>query len=185
MMARMNAKLTSASNSGFSGGKIVVIGIFGVALLAAGAGLIYKYFASQRPLEMWGAEGVQVIQKASQVELLSLEENTGRTGTAQEDHLSFGGHPLLVNQRRDISKAQGLIHHRHFLTESVTYIDLPVAASELRPWTHAVVFRDGVQTVTVLFDLNNDRLGNLQAGREVRINAKIADNWQRFIDRQK
>jgi hypothetical protein len=121
MMLAMNASTlpstppTAASSS--LGGKIVVIGIFVVALLAASSGLFYKYFASQQPLELWGAEGVQVIQKAQQVELLTLSTADEKvTGPL----LKFGGQSLGIVASQDISRAPGLIHHRHFLTEQVS-----------------------------------------------------------------
>jgi hypothetical protein len=168
------------NSSAPSGGKIVVLGIFGVALLAATAGLFYKYFASQQPIAMWGPEGIQTIQKAAKVELLEL---TAGDAGAEDSTLKFGSQTLLVKQRKDISKAQGLIHHRHFLTEAVSYTDQPKPAAEPRAWTHAIRFEDGSREVTVLFDLPGKRLANLQAQREVSINPRIAENWQRFIDR--
>jgi hypothetical protein len=175
MMASMNASTSM-------GGKIVVIGIFVVALLAASSGLLYKYFASQQPLEMWGAEGVQVIQKAQQVELVTLS-------TADQNiegpTLQFGEQSIRVVSSKDISKAPGLIHHRHFLTERVSYESKPAEAQEMRHWTHAVKFQDGQREVIVLFDLAGRRLANLQTGREVQVIPKIAENWQRFLDRQK
>lgn len=164
------------------GGKIVVIGIFGVALLAASAGLLYKYFASQQPLEMWGAEGVQVIQNAQQVELLTL--STADQNVAGPT-LQFGEQSIRIVATKDISKAPGLIHHRHFLIERVSYESSPAEAREPRLWTQAVKFQDGQREVTVLFNLPGRRLANLQTGREVQVIPKIAENWQRFIDRQK
>jgi hypothetical protein len=175
MMAEMNA-------SSSLGGKIVVLGIFGVALLAATSGLVYRYFASQRPLELWGAEGVQVIQSAPQVELLTLA--TADQSVAGPT-LQFGEQSLRIATTKDISKAPGLIHHRHFLTERVSYEGSPVAANPARAWTHAVKFQDGKREVIVLFDLAERRLGNQQTGSEVQVIPEIAENWQRFLDRQK
>jgi hypothetical protein len=175
MMAEMNA-------SSSLGGKIVVLGIFGVALLAATSGLVYKYFASQQPLELWGAEGVQVIQGAQQVELLTL--STADQNVAGPT-LQFGEQSLRVVASKDISKAPGLIHHRHFLTERVSYESPPAAANQTRGWTHAVKFEDGKREVVVLFDLADRRLGNLSTGREVQVIPQIAENWQRFLERQK
>jgi hypothetical protein len=183
MMARMNAPASkSESSAPAHGGKIVVLGIFFVALIAAAAGLVYKYFASRQPLEMWGPAGIQVIQSAPKVELLTVRTYPGPPG----ETLSFGEQPLYVRAVQDISKAQGLIHHRHFLTEYVSYADRPLAAKERRDWQYAVRFRYEKRDpqVVVLFDLKNSRLGNLQTGQEVQVIDKIAENWQRFIERQ-
>jgi hypothetical protein len=181
MMFKMNASTSSTPASSSLGGKIVVIGIFVVALLAASAGLSFKYFASQQPLELWGAEGVQVIQKAGQVELLTLSTADEKvTGLP----LKFGGASLGILATQDISRAPGLIHHRHFLTERVSYESAPTAAKELRSWTHALKFQDGTREVVVLFALADRRLGNLQTGREVQVIPEIAENWQRFLNRQ-
>ena len=166
MMTHMKEPASqSASSSSSLGGKVVVLGIFIVALIAATSGLAYKYFASREPLEMWGSTGIQLIQSAPQVELLTLSSDPKAT--------------------KDISKAQGLIHHRHFLTEYVSYVDQPVPANESRAWQYAVRFRaaDGKQ-VTVLFDLKNRVLGNQDSKKEVHVIDKIAENWQRFIERQ-
>src|SRR5688572_24632283 len=103
MMARMNAPASQSTASSSSlGGKVVVLGIFGVALIAAAAGLAYKYFASRQPLEMWGPAGIQVIQSAQQVELLTLSAYPATSG----EMLTFGEQALTVSATQDISKAQ-------------------------------------------------------------------------------
>jgi len=163
------------------GGKAVVLAIFIVGIAAAAAGVVYKYVASRQPLEMWGPAGIQVIQTAPTVELLTL----GMEPTPSEEGLKLGEQALHVRSRRDISKAQGLIHHRHFLTERISYADRPAVAKKLRNWQYAVRFHDEKKgEVVVLFELQQKLLGNLAAGREVRMSEKIAENWQRFITRQ-
>ncbi|WP_254511643.1 hypothetical protein [Anatilimnocola floriformis] len=180
----MNAPASkSESSSAPVGGKAVVIGIFVVGLIAAASGLVYKYFASREPLEMWGTNGIQVIQSAPRVELLTLGDEV----TADSELLTFAGQALPITATHDISKAPGLIHHRHFLTEYVSYVDRPAAASEMRSWKYAVRFRDGgspEREVVVLFNLPERCLGNLHTGQEVRVVDKIAENWKRFIERQ-
>lgn len=186
MMVCMNAP-ASASNSPSSalGGKVVVVGIFAVALLAAAAGLAYKYVASQLPLQLWGATGVQLIQTAPRVELLTLSSDPPTTATDSKNELKFGDQTLRVAATQDISRAPGLIHHRHFLTEHVTYADKPASPNDPRAWKYAVRFsNDARGEVVVLFNLPNQRLGNLHTGQEVRVIDKIAENWQRFIERQ-
>jgi hypothetical protein len=181
MMVMMNKPAPeTATDPPSSAGKYVVVGIFGVALIAATAGLAYKYFASQQPIAMWGADGVRTIQSAPKVLLLNL----AATDSPTETTLQYGKQMLQVTGQQDISTAQGLIHHRHFLTEYVSYQNPPTAATERRLWTHALRFQDGAREVTVLFDLQGKRLGNLQTQREVEIIPKIAENWQRFIERQ-
>lgn len=182
MMAVMNAPApqTAAAKSG-SGGKLVVIGIFVVAVIAASAGLAYKFIASKQPLELWGPEGIQVIQSAPSVELLTLAAGGS---PSRELTLQIGDQELQIVEQKDIAKAQGLIHHRHFLTERVSYQSPPAPVTTQRLWTHALRFRQGNSEVLILFDLTDRRLANYQTQREVEVIPEIAENWKRFITRQ-
>ena len=53
-------------------GKLVIIGIFGVALLGAILTIWFQYDARRQSREFWGPENAVVIGRAAKVELLRL-----------------------------------------------------------------------------------------------------------------
>jgi hypothetical protein len=89
-----------------SSGKLVIFGIVGVALAAAGASWWYRYSATRRAAEFWGARAVQLIRDAPVVELLRL---------AKPEHPDQPGEFLI--EKYDISAARGLTHLRNALLE--------------------------------------------------------------------
>ena len=166
-------------------GKFVVIGIFVVAALGAVSGLLYKANASRQPLAFWGAEGIRLLQTAKTVELMTLEPvDSDDEPTADKNVLHYGGQKLRITGSKDVSQAQGLIHHRHFLIENVSFDWDSVRAATEQNWAHALRFREGDKEIIVLFNLHRQLLANLEREREITMIPRISDNWKSFISRQ-
>ena len=181
-MPVMNATTNPvAARTTLNYGKLVVIGIFALAAVMAIVGVLLKMQTSSGPLEFWGVDGIQLLQSAPQVELLTLEKGGPATDA---ETLRCGDQSLVVVNHHDISKAPGLIHHRHFLTESVSLDWKSAAPISGRNWEHALRFRDGDREINIAFDLAARRLANLDKQQEIAMIDRIAENWQRFFDRQ-
>jgi hypothetical protein len=171
----MNPPPKSAPSS--SVGKILVLGIFGIALAAASFALYWNMSRSRRALAFWGPDAVRRIQKSDRVEILPLEMLT------DEPSLDSVRFDLAGRQRViDVTKARGLIHARHALTTDASYE--PGEPTKLQPgsWTHAVRFTDQRGTTVLL--LGGQRVGNLQGQQELKLIPKVADGWRSFVERQ-
>lgn len=153
-----------SSPAGPAVGTMLVVGL---VLLAAGLGAFAVWFQwdqTRRSLAFFGAEAARQIQSAPRVELWSLEARDGE---------------VRAVERRDVSRAPGLVHLRRGLVEDVNYrwgvahagqgqaaaTDVEKAWSATGPagrlpagsWDTAIAFGDGSggRPLTVLaFDLD-------------------------------
>ena len=178
-----------------STGKLLVVGIFVVALTAAGFALWWNISRSREALAFWGKDGVRLIQYGGHVELLTLNSlaDFGPPGfsPAAPDQLNYGGQRIRVVKNYDLSKARGLVHARHSLTDDSSFEWPSAEKGNERNWTHALRFRDAGKTgadktgdggeVLILLDLPSRRLANFAAEREVTVIPKISEGWQTFI----
>jgi hypothetical protein len=118
-------------------GKLVIISILVLGLMAAGVSWWFRYSATHRTAEFYGPE-VRLIRSAPIVELLRFEPISA--GTFQTDELDRFLHS--PTNRRDISSAPGLTHLRNALLEDRSYIWPP---RPLRPddtWQWILIFRN-------------------------------------------
>ena len=105
-------------------GKFVIIGILGLALVAAGGSWLFRYNATHRAARFWGSETAQLIRDAPKVTFFVAD--------AAQDH--------LVEPNIDVSSAHGLAHLRNALLEDwnfewpVSVDRLPPAAKDLGHW---------------------------------------------------
>lgn len=105
-------------------GKFVIIGILGLAIVAASGSWLFRYNATHRAARFWGPETAQLIRDAPNV--------TFYVADAAQDH--------LVEPNIDVSNAHGLAHLRNALLEDWNYewpssVDqLPRAAADLGHW---------------------------------------------------
>jgi hypothetical protein len=166
----------------FPTGKIVVVSIFAIAVSAALFALIWNMSRSRRALTFWGPEAMRRIQMSDRVEILPLAATSDGGASEDAETFSVAGQTLIATGRFDVTKARGLLHARHSLSNDVSYEpDDPVP---LRPesWSHAIRFTDG-QGSTVLL-LGGQRIGDLQTKREMKLIPKVADGWQTFVERE-
>jgi hypothetical protein len=123
-----------ASSSDVSG-KLVIVGILVLAVVAAATSWWFRYHATHRAAEFWGANVAALIRDASQVTLHVLPMNTA---------------PVLaspVQSGLDVSQAQGLTHLRNALLEDHNFIwpavdQALIAADETLDWKWILKFRD-------------------------------------------
>jgi hypothetical protein len=91
-------------------GKLVIIGIVGLALAAAGASWWFRYSATHRAAQFWGPEGARLIRDAPTVYLVKLP-------VSEPPHSLVGPVGVAYN----ISKARGLLHLRNALLEDRSF----------------------------------------------------------------
>lgn len=161
-------------------GKIVVLSIFGVALLAASFALYWNMSRSRRALAFWGAEDVRRIQKSDRVEILILE--AADDSQPEAESFQIGGQRLSPARTIDVTQARGLIHARHALTTDASFEPGEPAELQAGDWSHAIRFTDGQGTTVLLF--NGQRVGHYQTQQELKLIPKVADGWRRFVERE-
>jgi hypothetical protein len=119
-------------------GKLVIIGILALALMAAGAGWLYRYSATNKAAQFWGPSAAQRIRDAPIVEL------------------SFYAGDDLTSDARDVSKARGLTHLRYALLEDRSFV-WPARPVVREPrWYWALGFRNEKRRDTVLLLFQED-----------------------------
>jgi hypothetical protein len=114
-------------------GKLVILAILAVAVVAAGTSWWFRYKATRRAAEFWGAEGSQLIRDAPVVLL-------GRRG-----------------QTADISQARGLTHLRNALLEDRSFNwDSTTFGKMDNDWAWALTFHDAASNKTLTIAVFND-----------------------------
>lgn len=129
----------AANNSG----KLVIISIVGVALVAAGASWWFRYHSTHRAAKFWGPEAAGLIRDAPEVTLYRKPMvPTDSLGTDLKEitatKAAFQKH--VDDSAIDVSHAHGLIHLRNALLEDHSFIwpakdnDWPNPASDIGYW---------------------------------------------------
>jgi hypothetical protein len=160
------------------GGRLVVVGLLGSALLLAGFGVWHHYMASRRAMDLWGPEAAGLISRAAQVEILRL----GAQGDDAESTIDIRGQLLPVEEMKDISRAPGLVHVRAALVEDASF-DWEDSSQAAPQWRHALRFRDGGLEATVVFAWNVGAAKRAGGRQSVSI-APLAQALQRFCEEQ-
>jgi hypothetical protein len=134
-------------------GKLLILAMFLVAFVAAGASWWFRYAATHRAAQFWGPEAARLIRDAPHVELLTLRATNrqilrvdGQLPTAPSkptDEVQFGSVTWPVDARRDISAAPGLTHLRNALLEDRSFSwDGTYLSDHDEQWTTAIIFRE-------------------------------------------
>ncbi|MCE9629604.1 MAG: hypothetical protein K8S94_02635 [Planctomycetia bacterium] len=170
---------TTAADKG-GPGSALVIGLLALAVALALFAVWFQWNQTRRCLGFYGTEAARSIQGAPRVELwrLAVDPVTGRLGAID---------------RREVSRAPGLVHLRRGLVEDANFA-WPTPAGDRRPadaWDHALAFFDAVDgerpTAVVAIDLDGEgwltvagrpgrvALGRLQKGLRTWIEATSRD----------
>jgi hypothetical protein len=131
-------------------GKIVILAIVAVALAAAGTSWWFRYNATRKTAEFWGAEVTRLIRDAPHVELLRLAPSASENEPGEV--LDFRGEKYKLVARIDASAAPGMTHLRNALLEDRSF-DAYNIVFEWSPhhWRWALVFRNRRESATILF----------------------------------
>jgi hypothetical protein len=143
-------------------GKLLIVGMLAAGVLAAGLNWWFRYAATHRADQFWGADAATLIRDAPRVEALTLEPGDG---TMSADTVPMGRAAWRIVRSQDISHARGLTHLRNALLEDRSF-DWPA-----RPlpddvsWTRGLRFRDGpLPPLVILFSPDDSLAAKQQTG---------------------
>ena len=171
-----------APRTAFNPGKLAVVGILLLAVGLAGFAWWWNWERTVKCRAFYGGEGASLIRTASQVEGLTL---SGLFDDESREQLEVGPHALEVVGRRDLSKANGLIHARTALLDDNSYGWSEPTSPDCQPLIlHAVRFREGERRITLAFDFGCRRVWIVETQKNVTLAPKIASGWESFLQRQ-
>jgi hypothetical protein len=107
-------------------GKFVIVGILGLALVAAGGSWLVRYNATHRAARFWGPETARLIRDAPQVKLYREPLAIPRAirealppGAKESDVDAAGAsvNQKITDSAIDVSNAHGLVHLRNALLD--------------------------------------------------------------------
>jgi hypothetical protein len=154
-------------------GKLVIVGIVGVAVVAAAFAWWRQYQQGRRALAYWGADGARLIRTAPEVELLTLAPAEG----------DGEGDAIPVPKLLDVSGARGLVHARQALISDASFLwsETPRTGPA---WDYAFVFRDGPRELTVRFDIRGGWAMPEHGSQPLRMGPTLAKGLTTFLDEQ-
>lgn len=140
-------------------GSRIVIGLLLLAVALAAFAVWFQWRQTRRCLRFYGPAVARAIQAAPRVELwrIAVDPVTGR---------------LVTTERRDISKAKGLVHLRRGLVEDANFAWEPTGDGRLpvASWDVALAFLDETAGRPVVLACDLDDAGSLTVvGRPGRI----------------
>jgi hypothetical protein len=155
-------------------GKLVIISILSVALLAAGTSWWFRYSSTHRAAEFWGPQVAQLIRDAPLVEFRQLSPPLESTLPTRESgqlvqHISG---PEMIN----ITAARGLVHLRNALVEDRSFAWPTVEPNSDDQWQWVLTFRDDSSRAgaTILLSPEGDRVLSLEHPQRVASTEPIA-----------
>ena len=166
-----------------SAGKVAVLAMIAVALVAATFAWWWNFNRGRKTLAFFGSQAARLIRTAPTVEILVVggPESTG--GPASTDVKVLVGNSLFrVYRRIDISQAPGLIHARASLLTDSSYTGETILTAQ-GDFTEIVRFADDNGEVLLAFSKQQPDLHVVSDRKAMRLIPKTADGWRQFIER--
>ena len=157
----MTFEAPPASTSRGASGRLLVVGIFGLAILASGFAWWWNFNRGHLALDLYGSEGAMLIRTAPKVEVLRQKP---------EGNL-------------DISRAPGLINARASLLSDASY-EWPATNLRQDSPLFSVRFSQGKRSIDVVFDFENETISNSVTQRLAKLKTKTAEGWRSYLARQ-
>lgn len=194
-------------------GKLTVVALFVIGLLAAAAGWWQGYQRGQRVLRWWGPSTAALVRLAPQVEVARLvpfsasetnqpsgsaaaapqlppseSPSTASAPTPLTADLTIGNTRWAVADTRDISQVRGLVHARQALIDDPSYLwensQQPTAGSEASDrWEFLIVFRSDKESCQFAFSPTSGRLYHAETQRIANIQP-IQSGLAKFCEEQ-
>ena len=180
-------------------GKLAVLAMIAVALVAATFAWWWNFNRGRKTLAFFGPQAARLIRTAPKVEILVVGETRSilpstdqadilavvqSTGwpNSTDDYALIGNILVPVYKRIDISKAPGLIHARASLLTDSSY----TGETTLTAWgdfTEVVRFADDDGEFFLAFSKQQPDLHVVAETKAMRLIPKTADGWRQFIER--
>lgn len=166
-----------------SRGQLTIVGILGLALVAAGLAVWWRHSQTRKTLEFMGPTTARLIVSADKVELLQLEQVDAQLETSGREFFRIDGMPYQVVQTKDVSKAPGFLNARHALTMDRSYRWQDDRDTCEPVWQTAMRFSDERNEETILFCFRSKTVRRLGDPETVAI-PRIAASLQKVMDEQ-
>lgn len=176
-------------------GKIVIVGIVGVALAAAAFSTWYHHRNQNHALEFWGTSTAVLIAEAPEVELKQLAAEPGvsdeAASTEGEDEaapaqakVEFGGLEWKVAADKPGLSAKGITNVRRALVLDTTFDWKTVPTDDDPSWQYALAVTDNKNWATVLFDFDSRKVA-LTGGKKVALlDPEANEDFRQFFAEQ-
>lgn len=148
-------------------GKIAVLSMFAVAVLAATFAVWFRIRGSERCLGLYGSQAAALIRTAPTVEILEVDPPGSDT----------------IVRRIDISQAPGLINARTALVDDASFVWSAAAPPAVAGATRHVRFATAKSEVRLRFDPEHNSLEVLPGGKTAVLDQKTSDGWRQFLAR--
>ena len=164
-------------------GKLLTLLILLAAVAVAGFAVWFHHRQSSRVLEALSPNAAALIAYAPQVELLRIASEKDAGGAAPLEILRLQGHSYYVTERKDITQATNVRTVRGWLVHNDNYDWSAPAAESKGPWQYALVFTQGPQHTTLLFDHTHAQMLLPETG-QVLSTAPMNAGLKEFFDAQ-
>ena len=131
-------------------GKLVLVGMFALAVVLASIAVWHRRESTRRPLAFWGADAAGLIAGSSQAKLLVLTKPDSESHS-DDSFVEHRGDRLAVESRHDLAEIRGMVHLRAAFVEDASFSwDAPL---DCQPnWKYGLQFVNGDRETTVLVD---------------------------------
>jgi hypothetical protein len=145
-------------------GKIAIVVMLSLAVLAAGYAWYQNYQRSVRARAFWGNKAA-TIRFATKVEAFRVADNGERTDLT------------------DISSAPGLLNARTSLMsdDAFDWSSEPFTPAPSSEWKYGVRFVSGDDDVTLLFGDHSDAMLASELDKAVQLDPKTAAGWRSYL----
>jgi len=164
-------------------GKLAVLTMFAVALVAATFAWWWNYSRGQRCLEFYGKDAALSIRTAEQVELLELAPDNDSPADQAVNRIQVGDLSYLVHGVTDISQAKGLIHARTSIVDDASF-RWEAHPGDCQPRIQYAVRFTGDSRATLAFDFGCQSVWHVEPGKSATLIPKVAEGWESFLIRQ-
>jgi hypothetical protein len=171
----------STASASYTGtGKLAVLAMIAIALVAATFAWWWNFNRGRQAMAFFGPRAAHLIRTAPTVEILVV--GGAESGVSTSDSIPMHGRTQPVYRRIDISKAPGLIHARASLLADSNYVR-ELRAGKSQSFTEVVRFSDGMDEVLLAITEPDGLVEDVSRGKSMQLIKKTADGWRQFIER--
>jgi hypothetical protein len=136
-------------------GSLVVLLLLLAGLIVSAVAVLHHWRQTRRPLELWGADGALLIERAPQVTLFRLEVNETAAVAEHVPTIHIAGRQYVLADEFDMQGAPGFSHVRWGFCQDSSYAwDKDCAACGEPQWQYALRFADGENQIMLALDTN-------------------------------
>jgi len=146
-------------------GKVIIVAILGLALVAAITGWVHQYFQTDQIQAVWGPEALELIAYAPKVTVVERHDDAEPS----------------ERQQFDVSRVPGMSNIRYTLGRDFAYDTMAPASmtATQSPWR--LEFRNAEQTATLDFSADCGYV-TLNGGRSVKLVEPAAVELRSFFE---